>query len=210
MMNTTARNHPSDSATGYRPRLLSSSSLTGDNVVNSQGESLGDIKDFMIDLDTGSIAYAVLSFGGVLGMGDKYFAVPFEALRVDTTHERFVLDVPKERLENAPGFSHDNWPQHADDSFLNEVYNYYGYGNYRDYNERYYGDYSEDHGNYLDRYAPRDWERNTDTMPDRTVRVADTDGTHDRRSTNETYRDRVARSREQGMMNVIDSNRDGV
>lgn len=186
--------------TGYRPRMLSSSSLEGNSVVNPQGESLGDIKDFMIDLDTGSIAYAVLSFGGFMGMGDKFFAVPFEALRVDSSHERFVLDVPKERLENAPGFDHDNWPQHADDSFLNEVYNYYGYGNYRDYNERYYGDYNEDHGRYLDRYAPRNWKNDR----------SDADGVTDRRTTNETYRERVARSREEGMMNVIDANRDGV
>ena len=190
MNTTTYRDSDTDVLTDYRPRLLSSTSLEGNNVVNAQGESLGEVKDFMIDLDTGHIAYAVLSFGGFLGMGNKLFAVPFEALRTDTANERFVLDVPKEKLENAPGFDHDHWPQHADDSFLNEVYNYYGYGDYRSYNERYYGDFNEEHGSYMNRYAPRDWNRDTNTA--------------------ETYSDRVARSRSEGMINVIDSNRNGV
>lgn len=184
---------PSGTTTGYRPRLLSSSSLSGDDVVNAQGESLGEIKDFMIDLDTGNIAYAVLSFGGFLGMGNKLFAIPFEAMRVDTVEKRFVLDLPKEKLENAPGFDQDHWPQHADDTFLNEVYNYYGYGDYRAYNERYYGSYDE--GRYSNRYAPRDWSRNPHT---------DADYEH------ETYRDRVARAREEGMMSVVDPDRNGI
>ncbi len=188
MNTTTYQDTDTDVMTDYRPRLLSSSSLEGNTVVNGQGESLGEIKDFMVDLDTGHIAYAVLSFGGFLGMGDKLFAVPFEALRTDTVNERFVLDVPKEKLENAPGFDKNNWPQHGDDSFLNEVYNYYGYGNYRDYNERYYGDYNE--GRYMNRYADRDWNSNTDQR--------------------ETYADRVARSRREGIVNVVDPDRNGV
>jgi sporulation protein YlmC with PRC-barrel domain len=58
------------------PLMLSTSSLSGDNVVSPEGESLGEIKDFMVDMDEGRIAYAVLSFGGILGFGDKLFAIP--------------------------------------------------------------------------------------------------------------------------------------
>jgi sporulation protein YlmC with PRC-barrel domain len=127
----------------YVPNLLSTSTLSGDKVVNPDGEHLGEIKDFMVDLDSGHIAYAVLSFGGFLGMGNKLFAVPFESLRVDTTEKRFVLDVPKERLKEAPGFDKDDWPQHRDASFLNEVYTYYGYEPYETYRASRYGGYAE-------------------------------------------------------------------
>lgn len=122
-------------------RLLSASTLRGTDVVNAQGENLGDIKDLMLDLDTGSIAYVVLSFGGMLGMGDKLFAIPFESLRVDTDREHVVLDVPKERLEEAPGFDEDHWPEHADASFLDRVYTYYGYEEYETYRQDRYSGY---------------------------------------------------------------------
>ena len=107
-------------------RVLSASSLTGDTVVNAQEENLGDIKEIMIDTAQGKIAYAALSFGGFLGLGDKLFAVPWDALKLDTEHERFVLDVPKEKLESAPGFDKDSWPDSADREWLGRVYDYYG------------------------------------------------------------------------------------
>ena len=97
----------------------------GTDVVNVRGEELGDIKDLMIDVTHGRIAYAVLSFGGILGFGDKLFAIPFGALTLDTTNERMVLDVPKERLDGAPGFDKDNWPDMTLQSFHDEVYDYY-------------------------------------------------------------------------------------
>src|SRR5262245_1280011 len=63
--------------------VLSADTLTGDKVVNAAGEDLGKIEDFMLDVESGRIRYAVLSFGGVLGLGSKLFAVPPEALTVD-------------------------------------------------------------------------------------------------------------------------------
>ena len=71
--------------------VLSASALKGDKVVNRQGEDLGKIEELMIDLDRGRIAYAVLSFGGFLGMGDKLFAIPWQAFGVDTAEKRLVL-----------------------------------------------------------------------------------------------------------------------
>ena len=110
------------------PRLLSTSSIVGTDVKNTQGESLGDIKDLMINTNDGSISYCVLSFGGFLGMGDKYFAVPFEAFTIDSNNETFVLNVSKEKLESAPGFDKDNWPSTASDSaYLDNAFRHYGY-----------------------------------------------------------------------------------
>ena len=108
------------------PVTLSSSSITGDAVVNPQGEDLGKIEDIMLDVGAGRVSYAVLSFGGFLGMGDKLFALPWDALKLDTENHRFILDVPKERLENAPGFDKDNWPNMADRTWGSSVHDYYG------------------------------------------------------------------------------------
>ena len=109
------------------PRILSSSSITGTNVKNAQGENLGEVKDLMINTNDGNVVYAVLSFGGFLGFGDKYFAIPFEAFSIDTEDENFVLNVPKEKLENAPGFDKDDWPSYANTDYWNQVYSHYNF-----------------------------------------------------------------------------------
>ena len=104
---------------------LSTSSINGTNVVNMQGEDVGHIEDIMIDLSTGRILYTVLSFGGLFGIGNKLFAVPFESFTVDQNNERFVLDVDKDRLKDAPGFDKDNWPSTYNRDFQTQVYTYY-------------------------------------------------------------------------------------
>jgi hypothetical protein len=104
---------------------MSASSLTGDRVVNSAGEDIGKIHEIMIDTPTGRVAYAVLSFGGFLGMGDKLFAIPWEHLQLDEEKKVFRLDVDKATLERAPGFDKDNWPDMADRSFGAQIYSYY-------------------------------------------------------------------------------------
>lgn len=106
-------------------QFLSASKLTGDDVKNSQGESLGDLKDIMIDTSSGKIAYGVLAFGGTLGMGKKLFAVPWDALSVDGENKQLILDVTKDRLKNAPGFDQDHWPNFADPTFASGVRDYY-------------------------------------------------------------------------------------
>lgn len=111
-------------------RILSASTLTGDRVVNRQGEDLGKIDDLMIDFDRGRVAYAVLSFGGVLGVGDKLFAIPWEALSLDTAEKRFVLGIDKTLLERAPGFDKNHWPDMADPAWGAQLYGYYGYRPY--------------------------------------------------------------------------------
>ena len=106
--------------------VLSADTLSGDAVVNRAGENLGKIEDFMLDVESGRIRYAVLSFGGVLGIGNKLFAVPPEALAVDTDKKCLVLDVDRTKLENAPGFDKDNWPNFADPLLGRQIYGYYG------------------------------------------------------------------------------------
>ncbi|MEN6617339.1 MAG: PRC-barrel domain-containing protein [Syntrophorhabdus sp.] len=105
--------------------VLSCSTLTGDEVRNTAGENLGEIEDIMIDLDTGRIAYAVLSFGGILGMGDKLFAIPWEALQLSQEEHIFILNVSKEMLEKAPGFDKDNWPDTSDPSWNTNTRDYW-------------------------------------------------------------------------------------
>ena len=107
----------------YR-RVLSASTLAGDDVRNLAGEDLGRVDEIMIDIPSGRVAYAVLSFGGVFGMGNKLFAVPWNALRVDEDEKCFILDVDKSTLESAPGFDEDNWPDMADVTWGSEVSRY--------------------------------------------------------------------------------------
>jgi sporulation protein YlmC with PRC-barrel domain len=107
-------------------RVLSASTLVGDKVVSEDNEPLGSIEELMIDLDRGCIAYAVLSFGGILGLGDKLFAIPWNALRVDAVEKRVILNVKKDKLEKAPGFDKDHWPNMASLEWSTEIYSYYG------------------------------------------------------------------------------------
>ncbi|USX11523.1 PRC-barrel domain-containing protein [Oxalobacteraceae bacterium OTU3CAMAD1] len=115
-----------DVNSGPGPRLMGADTLIGEDVYNRQEEDLGDIKEIMLDMRQGKVAYAVLSFGGWLGMGDKLFAVPWEALQLDTVNKRFLLDVSKDHLKNAPGFDKDNWPDMASAEFSTQLHNFYG------------------------------------------------------------------------------------
>lgn len=105
--------------------VLSSSSICGDKVKNTQGENLGDIKDLMIDLSSGRVAYAVLDFGGFLGIGNKLFAVPFNALTVCAEEKCFKLNVSKEQLEKQEGFDQNNWPDMADQTWGKKLHSDY-------------------------------------------------------------------------------------
>ncbi|MEO7068819.1 MAG: PRC-barrel domain-containing protein [Rhodanobacter sp.] len=107
------------------PRFMSASTLSGDTVKNHKGESVGDLKDIMIDTTSGKVAYGVLSFGGVLGMGEKLFAVPWDALTVDGDNKQLLLQVDKDKLKDAPGFDKDHWPNFADPTFTDKIRAYY-------------------------------------------------------------------------------------
>ena len=111
---------------GPGPELMGADTLSGNDVFNQQNEDLGDIKEIMLNVRTGRISYAVLSYGGFLGLGDKLVAVPWQALKLDTENKRFVLNVEKDRLQNAPGIDKDNWPNMADATWAEGIHAYYG------------------------------------------------------------------------------------
>lgn len=109
-----------------KPSILSSSTLTGQNIYNLDDENIGSIKDLMIDLDNSKIAYAVISFGGFMGIGDKLFAMPLKTFQFSDHDDSIRLDISKEKLENAPSFDKDNWPKTNDSKFVDSVNRHYG------------------------------------------------------------------------------------
>ena len=111
---------------GPGPALMGADTLLGNDIFNRQGESLGDIKEIMIDIATGKVAYAVLSFGGLLGLGNKLFAVPWGALTLDTLNKRFTLNIDKDALKEAPGFDKGHWPSMSDQTWAGGVHRFYG------------------------------------------------------------------------------------
>ncbi|MDW7732744.1 MAG: PRC-barrel domain-containing protein [Methanolobus sp.] len=102
--------------------------MDGDKVVNEMGEDLGNIKQVMLDLEAGSVAYVVLSSGGSMKPRGKMLGVPFEALRKKPDEHAFILNADKEKLKNAPVFDDNNWPgTHSDDhrQYIKSIHDYY-------------------------------------------------------------------------------------
>ncbi len=89
------------------------SKITGAKVKNTTGDGLGDIKDLVIDPENGQVVYAVVSFGGVMGMGNKLFAIPWRALHWTSPKDYYVLDLDKDTLKKAPGFDKKHWPENS-------------------------------------------------------------------------------------------------
>jgi sporulation protein YlmC with PRC-barrel domain len=101
--------------------------LIGMNVRNMQGESLGTIDDFVVDVATGKVQYAAMSVGGLLGVGDKLLAVPFSELKFDHGQEEmfFVLNMAKDKIASAPGFNQNDWPDFADPKWSKKIDEHY-------------------------------------------------------------------------------------
>lgn len=107
--------------------VLSASTLAGDKVTNAKGEDLGKVEELMIDVESGRVAYAVLSFGAGFLKSGKLFAIPWGSLAVDQTKKgQLRLNVSQEMLETAEGFDKDHWPDMADPAFMNTTYSHYG------------------------------------------------------------------------------------
>ncbi len=121
-----------DQRHGPGPEVMGATTLVGNEVCNDENEDVGEITQIMLDMRSGRVVYAVLSFGGFLGMGQKLFAVPWNALQLDTENKRFILNVAKDRLKEAPGFDRDHWPNMADESWAKEIHSYYGTQPYSD------------------------------------------------------------------------------
>jgi sporulation protein YlmC with PRC-barrel domain len=112
-----------------RPHIFTTSRIIDRRVTNPESENLGKIEELVVDLESGRIVYAVLSFGGLWGLGEKLFAIPWEAFRLipgEAAIETFVLEgITREKLENAPWFDRDSWPNMSDPEWVNEIRNFY-------------------------------------------------------------------------------------
>ncbi len=109
-------------ADGPGPDVMASATLDGNKVLSTDGEEVGKVKDIMLDVRGGRIAYVVLSSGGFLGIGDRLFAIPWNVLTLDTDRECFVLNVSSQRIKDAPGFDKDNWPSMADTAWATSIH----------------------------------------------------------------------------------------
>lgn len=117
--------YPKTSNYGPGPFVMGANTLIGDKVHNKKQEHLGGIKEIMLDMRTGQICYAVLSHGGVFSIGEKLFAVPWSSLTLDSANKSFVLNIAKDRFDNAPGFDSESWPDMADQTWSDSIRNYY-------------------------------------------------------------------------------------
>lgn len=109
--------------------IVKSCEVIGVTVKNSVGENLGKIEEIVLDKVTGQAHYVVLSFGGFMNMGEKYFAFPWKSISYSPNDESFILNVSKEKLKNAEGFDKDNWPDVNDLQWRENINNYYDTSN---------------------------------------------------------------------------------
>ena len=114
-------------ATDETRNLISADKVTGTSVYNRQGEKLGSVYDLMLNKQSGQVAYAIMSFGGFLGMGESYHPLPWRALTYDTRQDGYVVDIDRKRLEAAPNYTASAEPNWADRSYGQSGDRYYGY-----------------------------------------------------------------------------------
>ena len=126
MQNTTTHSGAGSVATDETDRLIASNKVEGTAVYNRQGDRLGDVYNFMVDKYSGQVAYAVMSFGGFLGIGESYHPLPWRVLNYDTGMGGYVVDLDKDRLRGAPSFSRDQPPDWSDRNWGTRVHDYYG------------------------------------------------------------------------------------
>jgi hypothetical protein len=102
-------------------RIVPVATLLGGKVRNPVGEDLGKIEELMIDTLAGRVEYVVIAFGGVMGIGEKLFAVPWSALSQNEATHEFVVDIDRSRMVESPGFDPNHWPDMADPAFAAQV-----------------------------------------------------------------------------------------
>ncbi|ATG90132.1 PRC-barrel domain-containing protein [Methylomonas koyamae] len=95
-------------------QISRASKIMGTAVKNPSGDKLGEITDLVLNPDNGQVVYAVVSFGGMMGMGDKLFAIPWRALHWKADSEYYVLQIDRSTLKTAPGFDKNHWPDSSD------------------------------------------------------------------------------------------------
>ena len=122
----TTRTDTGSVATDETSRLIASDKVEGTAVYNRQGERLGSVDNFMVDKRSGQVEYAVMSFGGFLGIGDSYHPLPWKSLKYDTSMGGYVVDLDKNRLQGAPSYASSETPDWSDPSYGRRIDDYYG------------------------------------------------------------------------------------
>jgi PRC-barrel domain len=112
-------------ATTETGSLISASKVNGTSVYNTSGDSIGKIYDVMLDKVSGKVAYAIMSFGGFLGIGDSYHPLPWALLKYDTNARGYVVNLTKQKLEGAPNYAAGSEPAWGDRAYDKKVYGYY-------------------------------------------------------------------------------------
>ena len=123
---TTAGTGGGSVETDETDRLIASNKVEGTAVYNRQGERLGEVYNFMVDKYSGQVAYAVMSFGGFLGIGGSYHPLPWKVLDYDTRMGGYVVDLDKDKLQGAPSFTRDETPDWGNRDWGTRVHDYYG------------------------------------------------------------------------------------
>ena len=126
MQSSTATRAADVVATDETARLISSDKVAGTAVYNLQGEHLGSVYNLMVDKISGQVVYAVMSFGGFLGIGESYHPLPWRMLKYDVRQGGYVVDLDRRRLEGAPSYTERNIPNWSDRTFGHRVDDYYG------------------------------------------------------------------------------------
>jgi len=119
-------------ATKEQTRFIPTSRLKQYDVINKKGEDMGQVQTFVIDMLEGRIAFVIVSFEGFLGISDKWFAMPWEVLKWSTEDKKFILDMPKETLEKAPGMDKNKWPDEINFELIAKAYTHFGVAPYWD------------------------------------------------------------------------------
>lgn len=109
----------------HSTNIVKSAEVIGVTVKNPEGDKLGKIEEIVLDKLSGQVHYVVLSFGGILGMGDKFFAFPWKSISYSKDDKSFILNVSKEKLKGAKGFDKDHWPDMAQEQWAQDIKSYY-------------------------------------------------------------------------------------
>ncbi len=125
-LDTTAATTIDGAAIEETDRLIASDKVEGSAVYNRQDEHLGTVHNLMIDKTSGKVAYAVMSFGGFLGMGESYHPLPWRVLTYDTRKGGFVVDLDRSKLEKAPSYTANDMPDWSNRNYGNRIDDYYG------------------------------------------------------------------------------------
>lgn len=123
---STGSDNTRDVSLSETPSLIAASKVNGTSVYNRSGDSIGSIYDVMLDKRTGRVDYAIMSFGGFLGMGEHYHPLPWHALRFDDRHNGYVVDIDIDRLKEGPSFATSATPDWSDGLYGRRVDDYYG------------------------------------------------------------------------------------